>query len=258
MSAFLPIGSNRGERMFARTLASAIDTARLSQLDDLSRSIWKAFSAGSVSEFEAGRLSEAIEARRSAHKASLTTEKPSRRRNGSRPRSAASLDRRRRWVASGLMPPQIACQFTMGEAAALGVIAAEMKKRGDCRLTIGEIAGTAGVCATTVRNALRQARKLGFLTVEERRIRWTRNLSNVVKIVSEEWKTWLKLGRKVGGCKTVKGTPTQIKTSTFSPFKKASTRVKNQALNLETGANPKGSVRDRHSKGPTAQFRPSS
>ena len=33
------------------------------------------------------------------------------------------MERRRRWVASGLMPPQIAACFTMGEGAALAVIA---------------------------------------------------------------------------------------------------------------------------------------
>ena len=68
------------------------------------------------------------------------------------------------------MPPAIAARFTMGEAAAIGVVVAEIAKHGRCELPIDAVAARAGVCATVVRNALRQARTLGLLHVEERRI----------------------------------------------------------------------------------------
>ena len=68
------------------------------------------------------------------------------------------------------MPPAIAARFTMGEAAAIGVVVAEIAKHGRYELPIGAVAARAGVCATVVRNALRQARTLGLLHVEERRI----------------------------------------------------------------------------------------
>jgi hypothetical protein len=52
------------------------------------------------------------------------------------------------------------------------------------------------VAETTVRNAIREARKLGLVTVEERRVTGFRNDTNVVRIVSAEWTAWLRLARK--------------------------------------------------------------
>jgi hypothetical protein len=49
------------------------------------------------------------------------------------------------------------------------------------------------VSETTVRNALRAARGLGLLTIEERRLTAWRNAPNVVRIVSREWLAWLRL-----------------------------------------------------------------
>ena len=79
----------------------------------------------------------------------------------------------------------------------LAVIAAENSKRGDCRLSNKEIADVAGVCITTVKNALRAARGLNLLTVEERRLTAFRNASNVVRIVNPEWRAWLRLGGQI-------------------------------------------------------------
>jgi len=103
------------------------------------------------------------------------------------------------------MPPAIAARFTQGEAAALAMVATEAATHGDCRLTIGHIAAVAGVCASTVRNALREAaQKIGLVTIEERRIKAFRNAPNIVRIISAEWLTWLRLDRRAGGgCKTV-------------------------------------------------------
>jgi hypothetical protein len=120
----------------------------------------------------------------------------------------ASLERRRRWAASGPMPPALASRFTLAEQAVLGVIAAENSKRGACRLTNKEIVDVAGVSVTTVKNAMRAARGPNLLTVEERRLTAFRNAPNVVRIVSPEWRAWLRLG---GGGKTVPRSPTQLK-----------------------------------------------
>src|SRR5215203_5419527 len=49
-----------------------------------------------------------------------------------------------------------------------------------------------------------------LLTVEERRLTAFRNASNVVRIVSPEWRAWLRLG---GGGKSVPPSPTQLKIS---------------------------------------------
>jgi hypothetical protein len=47
-----------------------------------------------------------------------------------------------------------------------------------------------------VRNAIREARQLGLLTVEERQITGFRNDTNIVRIVSPEWTAWLRLARR--------------------------------------------------------------
>ncbi len=85
----------------------------------------------------------------------------------------------------------------MGEAAAIGVIVAEIAKHGRCELYIGAIAGRAGVCATVVKRALRQARSLGLLHVETRRVARDRCLSNVVTIISREIELWVRTRARV-------------------------------------------------------------
>jgi len=77
------------------------------------------------------------------------------------------------------------------------------------------LAAVAGVAETTVRNAIREARKLGLVTVEERPVTGFRNLPNIVRIVSAEWTAWLRLARKGsipqgGGCKSPQRTPTEV------------------------------------------------
>ena len=89
------------------------------------------------------------------------------------------------------MPRKLAAHFTTAEQAALAVVASEVVKRRHCELTIGEIAGKAGISSTTVKNALRLARSLGFVTVRERRISRNRNLPNVVEVVEPMWSAWL-------------------------------------------------------------------
>ena len=100
----------------------------------------------------------------------------------------------------------------------LTLVAAETARRGDCRLAVAHLAAIAGVFETSVRNAIREARRLGLVTAEERRVTGFRNDTNVVRIVSAEWLAWLRLARRAlpglplaggGGCKSAKGTPTQ-------------------------------------------------
>ncbi|WP_298961894.1 transcriptional regulator [uncultured Methylobacterium sp.] len=168
----------------------AAETAPRGRLPEVAALLWRAYGAGSLSEAEAGELSALIEAR----KAGPSEPKPALARRGSRPRTSESLERRRRWAASGRLPPAIAARFTLAEQAALAFVATEVDRRGDCRLAIGHLAAVAGVSETVVRNALRQARMLGLVTVEERRQPGWRNDTNVVRIASPEWSAWLKLG----------------------------------------------------------------
>jgi hypothetical protein len=193
--------------MFADGLRRTIEASSRAELPAVSGLLWKAFAAGQVSEAEASELSDLIESRR----ALPPSPKPMQRRLGSRPRSSASMERRRRWAASGALPPALAARFTLAEQAALAVVAAETRKRSDCRLTNGEIADVAGVCLTSVKNALWAARALNLLSVEERRLTAFRNDSNVVRIVSSEWRAWLRLAVER---KSVPASPPQIKHQT--------------------------------------------
>jgi hypothetical protein len=94
-----------------------------------------------------------------------------------------------------MMPPGLAAQFTVGERAALYVVATEVKRRGQCDLYNGQIAAFAGVGDTTCRNAVRTAKRLGLIEVDNRPIGRCYNDANKITIVSREWRAWLAHGR---------------------------------------------------------------
>ena len=213
--------------MFAEEIRRQAMSAPRAALPDVTAALWKAFAAGAVSEATAEELSGLIEARMLLPGSGAVAEGPEPLKMappshvGSRPRTDASLERRRRWAASGRLPPALATRFSLAEQAVLALVAAESVRRKDCRLAVGNLAALAGVSETTVRNAIREAVRLGLITFEERRITGWRNDTNVVRIVSAEWTAWLRLTRKRkeeapapvsegGGCKSAKGTSTEV------------------------------------------------
>ena len=242
--------------MFADELRRAIEAASRITLPQVTALLWRAYGEGKVTEAEAESLSDLIEARtllprsgenlrspvsgdsnaspegisENAEKPGITSDRqnsPRRPGVGSRPRTDASMERRRRWAASGRLPPGLAARFTLAEQAVLALVAAEVVRRKDCRLSVPNLAAVTGVAETTVRNAIREARKLGLLTVEERQITGFRNDTNIVRIISPEWTAWLRLARtrhplsKFGssasaasaqgvGCKSANRTPTEV------------------------------------------------
>jgi hypothetical protein len=162
------------------------------ELPKVSALLWKAYAAGQVGEEEAQALSDLIEIRKALPHAG----KPAQRRVGSRPRSPASMERRRSWAASGHLPPQVACRFTVAEQAVLTVVAVEIRTKGACRLHNGAIAAIAGVGVTVVKNAIREARELGLINVQERRLTAWRNDSNIITVRDPAWSAWLRLRRR--------------------------------------------------------------
>ena len=192
--------------MFANQLRAAITAAPRVELAKVASLLWRAYAAGQVSEDQASELSEMIEARRALPAAP----RPLQRRLGSRPRSPASMERRRRWAASGALPPALAARFTLAETAVLAVIATEHLKHGACTLTIDHIAALAGVGRTTVKNALREAQRRGLARIEERRVSAWRNAPNVVTITAPEWTSWLRMRRKGVGSNPQPPTNTRV------------------------------------------------
>src|SRR4051794_40872516 len=181
-------------------MAAAIDGARtLTRLDHLSRSIWQGFTAGAVGDDDAQALAERLHARRSLLRGDL---KPvgipagrlslfPPRRLQRAPKRPVAIARRQHLAASGPMPPSLACRFTVSELAVLRIVGDEVRQHGQCARCVDEIAARAGVCRSMVKNAIREAARLGLLTVQERRRQGCRNLPNVIRIIAKEWTTWL-------------------------------------------------------------------
>lgn len=109
-----------------------------------------------------------------------------------RPRRDPS--RARTWAGSGRLPPRLRGLFTPGEAAVLAVIAVECQRAGLSQRTVGVLAATVGVSPSTVRNAIRAARRFGLIRVTERRAGRRFNLPNVIEVINPEWLAWLRLG----------------------------------------------------------------
>jgi hypothetical protein len=174
---------------FAGEIRRAVMASPQVELPKIRQAMYKAFAASQISDAEAEELDALINARA----AIPAPGKPIQRRSGSRPRSSASMERRRSWAASGRLPNRLAARFTLAEQSVLNLIAAEVQKRGACRLTVSHIAALAGVSESTVRNAVREAKAQGLLMVEEsRRTAWMSN-PNKITILSKEWAEWLRL-----------------------------------------------------------------
>src|SRR3954465_7074075 len=193
-----------GERMsFCDQMAAAIDGARtLTRLDHLSRSIWQGLAAGAVGDDDAQALAERLHARRSILRGEIKpvgvpVGRPSifpPRRLQRAPKRPVVIARRRHLAASGPMPPALACTFTVSELAVLRIVGDEVRLHGCCDRCVDELAARAGVCRRMVQNTIREAARLGLVTVAERRREGRRNLPNVVRVISKEWTSWLARG----------------------------------------------------------------
>ena len=197
-------------------------------IDELSRIIWVGLARATFSEAQAQALSDRLEARKGILKAKAANPAsglPRRLQAHSKhcrtPDRQRSLERRRGLAASGVLPARLAHHFTTGEQAVLSVIGTVCKAVGRCELPIDAIAAKAGVSRTTVQNALRAAKRLGFISVQERRFRGRASDFNVVKVVSPEWIAWLRLGGAAprGGGRVQKNEHDQYKYLKFSVHK---------------------------------------
>jgi hypothetical protein len=189
--------------MFVEQMAAAINDARtMNRLDDLSRAIWQGWSAAAVTDDQAQELASLIHARKQVMRGEvkpvgIPPGRPSifpPRCLQRAPVRSVAIARRRHLAASGPLPPSLACKFTVGELAALRIVSDEVREKGHCDRTLGEIAARAGIGRTTAQNAMRAAAAMGLITVQERRREGQKNLPNVARIVSREWQLWIKQG----------------------------------------------------------------
>jgi hypothetical protein len=116
-----------------------------------------------------------------------------------------------------MMPPRLGEMFTMGEGAALYVVATEIKRRGKCDLYLDQIAAFAGVGRSTAKNALRMAKRLGLIEIAEWKQAPDWNGPNRIRIVSKEWLTWLAHGRQQMTVKNLTTTTNQYLNSRNFP-----------------------------------------
>jgi hypothetical protein len=199
--------------MLADDIADRIALAgHPAEIDEVVKEVWGHHFAGVLTEDEAEVLHEAARARREAIQERRIETRPKPRtalsgapRNSARrpqrsPDRQASIERRRRLVASGPLPPPLAARFTWGEIAVMRIVGDECRAHGQCTLHIDAIAARAGVHRTTVQNALREAQGRGevpgspIISVQERRRKGQRSLTNIIRIVSREWRDWLHKG----------------------------------------------------------------
>jgi hypothetical protein len=200
--------------MSAIEFTTALDGARtLAFIDGIARDLWRAYGAGEIGESDAesiaARIEEArrrikpqdtVRARASAVPLASVSMFPARKRRRVSPDRAASRARRRRLAYSGPLPPALAAGFTVGQLAALRIVADEVRAHGVCTLALEAIAAKAGICVTTARGAIRLAAGDGLAITAERRRHGRPSLTNVVRIVSREWLAWIRRGAG-GGCR---------------------------------------------------------
>lgn len=114
-----------------------------------------------------------------------------------------SIERRRTLAATWPMPPRMCGKLTTSQAAYAKIVADEVARNGDCRLTLDEIAARAGICRKTAKRAQdRLWNELQWITVESQPVPGRKHLPNIVRIVSKEWLLWIAMGqtsRRIGG-----------------------------------------------------------
>lgn len=107
-----------------------------------------------------------------------------------------SIRRRRTLAATWPMPPAMAGMLTTSQVAYARIVADEVGRMGDCRLTLDEIAARGGMCRKTAKRAQDRLSELGWITVTERPVQGRKHLSNIVCVVSSEWAAWITMGPK--------------------------------------------------------------
>ncbi|MCT2580901.1 hypothetical protein P3C33_27815 [Mesorhizobium sp. P16.1] len=181
------------------------DITTVKQLDHFLSLMWQGYADGQLNDDEVQELTGGASLRRSMLLEARERRMPpartyfpqrpkseqSRREAASGARCPIRWARKRRLGDMAALPPFVRDCFTEGERAVLYIVASDCRQHGSCRSSVKEIGDRAGVGVSTVRNALRRARRLGLVDVTERPQWRAKHLPNLVKIVCRRWLAWL-------------------------------------------------------------------
>jgi hypothetical protein len=218
-------------------------------LDEAARLLWKGVGEGAISDGEATVLAAAIDRRRPLGRRTapghatqvgrvagrlLSRFLPRQRQRS--PNRKASRDRRRMLGGSSALPDNLRHHYTEGQRAVLCVVAGEIKRHGVCDFPIDKIAALAGVCRTTVQNAMHEARRLDHIKITERPVRGRKSLTNLVEIVSREWMTWIK--RAPSAARLIGSNPVKlVSTTKIIDLTKKQEHKENNEIDARFGSN---------------------
>jgi len=198
-----------GPNLLARLLAAGTHQ----QVDECAKAAWVLHSEGLIADVEMEYLAPIVEHRRKsigtgAHgiraKACVGHCRPA---IPTQKRAACWL-RRRGLAKDCIIPTCLAQAFTVSKLAVLAVIARAVMERGQSTMSLPEIAARAGVGCTTARYAIRDAARMGLISVSENRVNDFWNRPNTIKILCSRWLRWLKARAGYGAARKSAGRAT--------------------------------------------------
>jgi len=127
---------------------------------------------------------------------------------------------------SSALPHELRHFYTEGNRAVLCIVVGEIKRRGICDLPIDKIAALAGVCRTSVQNALHEARRLRHIRITDRPQPRRKHLPNIVEIIAPEWLAWIK--RSSFATRTRGSNPVKMVSTTKIKYKKKEAQQNSQ------------------------------
>jgi hypothetical protein len=151
--------------MFTDHLTRAIAAARTPQLDHLAREVWRAHGSGVLDDAPAPHWRPL---QRAGPRPAPNCVRPPDARHGPRPAALTALRDGGSLQLPGRAPPALAANFTVGELAVLKCVSDEHRHHGTCSAYVDALAARSGTSRSTVQRALRQAQRLGLVTVQER------------------------------------------------------------------------------------------
>ncbi len=186
--------NNYGPNLLSRLL----DASSVQQIEAYAKAAWILNGEGLIADADMDYLAPVIEHRRNMKCSSNCSYRRNAGKSWNHPRPviaparrAGALLQRRRLAKDCVMPTSLVQNFTTGKLAVLAVIAYAVIDRGYSDLSLSEIAVRAGVGCTTARYAIREAVRLGLLSVQENRHNETWSRPNTIRIICRRWLRWL-------------------------------------------------------------------